>query len=159
MPILLDWLEMTEATRHLVALLGRWDGGDGPLYRQLAVALQRQLEGGAVASGATLPPERELADLLAVSRTTVSTAYAELRRAGWAESRQGSGSVVTGVRHSPGGAHRANGLFATLLQAQPDLIDLTISVPDPAPIVSSDSWASRVVFSMIPRSGSRCLAR
>lgn len=121
---------------HLVALLGRWDEGDGPLYRRLAVALQRLLETGAVATGSVLPPERRMATVLSVSRTTVTAAYAELRLAGWVESRQGSGSVVTGVRHSPAGAHRANGLFATLLRSQPDLIDLTISAPHPAPIVT-----------------------
>jgi DNA-binding transcriptional MocR family regulator len=94
------------------------------------------LETGHIDAGATLPPERALAAALAVSRTTVAAAYAELRRDGWVDARQGSATRVTAARHSPVGAHKANGLFATLLRDHPDVIDLTIAVPSAAPVVT-----------------------
>ena len=50
---------------------------------------------GRVPVGARLPSERELTDALAVSRTTVTRAYAELRDHGFLVSRQGSGSVAS----------------------------------------------------------------
>ena len=48
--------------------------------------------------GVRLPAERELAQALAVSRTTVLTAYANLKTDGWLESRAGSGTYVCARR-------------------------------------------------------------
>lgn len=119
----------------LVTLLGKWDAGKGPLYRKLSAGIERLLEQGQISTGASLPPERSLAAALAVSRNTVSAAYAELRSGGWVDARQGSATTVTAAGYSPVGAYRANGMFATLLRNHPDVIDLTVAVPDPAPIV------------------------
>ena len=49
---------------------------------------------GNLLPGAKLPSERALARALAVSRTTVLSAYNELRASGWLESRAGSGTWV-----------------------------------------------------------------
>lgn len=49
---------------------------------------------GRIVIGTRLPAERELATHLAVSRTTVTAAYAELRSSGHLESVRGSGSVA-----------------------------------------------------------------
>ena len=125
--------EMT--SEHIAHLLGRWTELDGPLYRKLARAIQQLLEAGQLDTGANLPAERRLAAALAVSRNTVAAAYRELRVAGWVDARRGSSTRITASRYSPVGGHRANALFATMLQEHPDVMDLTIAVPDPAPIV------------------------
>ena len=124
------------AVSDLTTLLGRWDNGPGSLYSNLAAGLLRLLETGQIETGAKLPPERRLAAALAISRNTVSAAYAELRRDGWIDARQGSATTVTAARFSPVAAHRANALFATLMRDHPDVVDLTIAVPPAAPIVT-----------------------
>lgn len=120
----------------LATRLGTWHAGHGPLYRRLASSLQRLLESGELPRGTALPPERVLANALAVSRTTVTSAYTELRSDGWLEARQGSATRVAMARHSPFGAHRANGIFATLMDSSNIELDLTINVPDASPVVT-----------------------
>ena len=120
----------------LVGLLGPWSGGNGPLYKQLRDALLELLETGSLQTGMTLPPERKLAAALSVSRNTVAAAYAELRAMGWIDARQGAGTTITALGYSPVGGHRANGLFATLIRDHPDVVDLTIAVPEAAPVVT-----------------------
>lgn len=103
---------------HLLHVLGDWSAGDGPLYRQLADAIRRAVEEGALSAGATLPAERRLAILLAVSRATVVAAYDQLRGDGMVESRRGSGSrIATGIRASqvPGSDGRVPGGYSAVL--------------------------------------------
>ncbi|MEE8490724.1 MAG: PLP-dependent aminotransferase family protein [Acidimicrobiia bacterium] len=120
---------------EIVGALGPWHEGKGPLYHKLSAGLLRLLEQGRIETGSSLPPERALAQALAVSRNTVSAAYAELRASGWLEARQGSATTVSATKFSPVGAHRANAFFSTLLKQYPAALDLTIAVPDAAPIV------------------------
>ncbi|WP_410620222.1 PLP-dependent aminotransferase family protein [Amycolatopsis sp. cmx-8-4] len=61
------------------------------IYRQLRAAI---LE-GRIRPGEALPPTRELAQRLAVSRTTVSAAYDRLTAEGFLAGRVGSGTFVT----------------------------------------------------------------
>src|SRR5262245_6792229 len=79
-----------------LAALGRWTEGHGPVYRRLAQAIRGAVERGEIRPGERLPSERVLAERLAVSRTTVVSAYEELRRDRVIESRQGSGTRVAG---------------------------------------------------------------
>jgi GntR family transcriptional regulator/MocR family aminotransferase len=73
-----------------VSLVGRKDLS-GEIYRQIRRAiLDRQLR-----PGDPLPPGRELARALAVSRTTVTVAYERLAAEGFVTSRQGSGTFVS----------------------------------------------------------------
>jgi DNA-binding transcriptional MocR family regulator len=97
-------LVSTEAESDLVRLLGAWAAGSGSLYVQLAAALRSVLERD-LPVGTTLPPERRLAQLLHVSRTTVVGAYGILRREGLVESRRGSGTRVAEAVHSPPVGH------------------------------------------------------
>jgi DNA-binding transcriptional MocR family regulator len=83
----------TEAERELVNSLGHWPAGPEPLYQRLAEALHAAID-REIPVGATLPPERRLAELLHVSRTTVVAAYRILRQEGLLQSRQGSGTRV-----------------------------------------------------------------
>ncbi|MEX0831724.1 MAG: PLP-dependent aminotransferase family protein [Nitriliruptoraceae bacterium] len=83
-----------ESGPHLAALLTDALRGNGPLYRLLAGAIKRAIDRGEIPLGTVLPPERSLANELAVSRATVVAAYDRLKAEGWLESRQGSGTWV-----------------------------------------------------------------
>jgi DNA-binding transcriptional MocR family regulator len=120
----------------LVDLLGLWSQADGPLYRLLAGRLGRLADSGGLTPGLRLPPERELADALAVSRNTVAMAYQMLRDDGMAESRQGSGTRVVPHRTTPAAVHRANGFFTGMLETCSG-IDLTLAAVDCAPPVAA----------------------
>src|SRR5690606_24553471 len=68
--------------RRLVALLPA-DWRRRPAYRALADSVRRLVLDRRLPPGARLPGERSLAQALAVSRTTVSEAYARLRAEGF----------------------------------------------------------------------------
>jgi DNA-binding transcriptional MocR family regulator len=86
---------------HLARLVGSWRttrGANGrrlPEYAALAGAVRGLLREGRLPLGVRLPAERELAVELAVSRTTVTAAYRELRETGHLSSRRGAGSWTT----------------------------------------------------------------
>ncbi|MFD1324924.1 MocR-like transcription factor YczR [Micromonospora sonneratiae] len=81
---------------QLARLLGQWHALPGrrrsPDYLALAGAVRGLLADGRLALGVRLPAERELAEALGVSRTTVTAAYRELRGTGHLNSRRGAGS-------------------------------------------------------------------
>ncbi|GAA4159357.1 PLP-dependent aminotransferase family protein [Gryllotalpicola daejeonensis] len=79
--------------RALRDLLGDWRS-DAPAYEALSDRVRLLLLDGRVSSGIRLPAERELADALALSRTTVAAAYRRLRETGYASSVQGSGTTT-----------------------------------------------------------------
>jgi DNA-binding transcriptional MocR family regulator len=96
----------------LPALLAGWsERGTGSLPRRLAQALRTLLDAGLLAPGTRLPPERKLAQMLAVSRGTVTTALDELRAEGRIESRTGRGSEVAGGGPRPEVPHRISAHF------------------------------------------------
>lgn len=66
----------------------------GPLYRQLGGALADLIAGGALPVGASLPPERDLAQMTGLSRVTVRKAVQGLVERGQLVQRQGSGTYV-----------------------------------------------------------------
>jgi GntR family transcriptional regulator / MocR family aminotransferase len=74
-----------------VSLIGRHDLA-GEIYRQLRASIFD----GRLRQGERLPPSRELAAGLCVSRTTVSVAYDRLVSEGFATSRVGAGTFVNG---------------------------------------------------------------
>ncbi|HET8615743.1 MAG TPA: PLP-dependent aminotransferase family protein [Actinomycetales bacterium] len=78
--------------RELTRLLGSWPASGQPAYVALAARVRLLVLDGRLAVGVRLPPERELATALGISRTTVSAAYDLLRTSGHAASRQGSGT-------------------------------------------------------------------
>ncbi|HEV8699312.1 MAG TPA: winged helix-turn-helix domain-containing protein, partial [Candidatus Limnocylindrales bacterium] len=82
----------------LIDLIGPWADGPDPLNEQLAAALARAIEVGLLPPGTRLPAERELARVLALSRTTIVAAYDRLRLAALVKSRQGSGTRVVARR-------------------------------------------------------------
>lgn len=82
------------SSRALGARLVDWRAGHPVAYRALADRLRALILDGRIPLDARLPAERALAEHLALSRTTVSAAYAELRELGYLESLRGSGSVA-----------------------------------------------------------------
>ena len=81
---------------RIVQLLDQWSSGEGPLYRQLADRLAALIDEGSLRRDDRLPPERTLAEALAVSRGTVVRAFDQLASAGAVTRVQGSGTTVAG---------------------------------------------------------------
>ncbi|MFF8610605.1 PLP-dependent aminotransferase family protein [Streptomyces sp. NPDC015346] len=115
----------------LVARLGRWSAGRGPLYLLLAARFRQLIDEGLLPPGAALPPDRRLAAALAVGRTTVVAAYDTLRQEGRLVRRQGSGTRVAPAALPPGPRVRetSNPLFLHLLEAPDDVILLSCAAP------------------------------
>lgn len=80
-------------TRALTPLLGEWRRG-GRAHAELADKLGLLVVDGRIRSGTRLPAEREMAQALGVSRTTIVSAFRTLRERGMLRSVQGSGSVL-----------------------------------------------------------------
>jgi DNA-binding transcriptional MocR family regulator len=66
-----------------------------PLYRRIVTVLERGIAAGAVPAGQRLPPERDLAAGLKVSRATVVSAYRELEARGLVRGYVGRGTFVS----------------------------------------------------------------
>ncbi len=116
-----------------------WATGEGPLYRQLATAVARAIDRGDLQPGTPLPPERTLAESLAVSRTTLVSALDDLKRDGWLKSRRGSGTWVSGAALGKAESRAATlartGAMRPFTRGQGVPIDLTFDAPPPLPIV------------------------
>ncbi|GAA2467021.1 PLP-dependent aminotransferase family protein [Winogradskya humida] len=121
---------MTTSVRggQLARLLGQWHSLPGrhrsPDYAALAGAVRGLLSDGRLPLGVRLPAERELAESLSVSRTTVTAAYRSLRESGHLTSRRGAGSWTT----LPNG-HRVatSGLWTPVDDLGIDMIDLGVA--------------------------------
>ncbi|MGO4229069.1 PLP-dependent aminotransferase family protein [Arthrobacter sp. YAF34] len=107
----------------LARLLGQWNVGAAPAYRELADVVRLLILDGRIALDVALPSERSLAATLGISRTTVTAAYALLREQGFLSSGQGSRS--RSCIPSQGPAHAANGDGTLTLSGAPGL-----AVPD-----------------------------
>lgn len=86
---------------RLREVLGDWTARRGPLYGRLAAALRDAIDGARIGGGVRLPPERQLAEGLSVSRSTVAAALEQLAAEGRVERRQGSGTYVERRRRLP----------------------------------------------------------
>jgi DNA-binding GntR family transcriptional regulator len=78
----------------LVALIHELDLGSRTRYRDLARGLRAAIASGEVPAGSRLPPQRELAELLSIGRTTIVSAYNILRAESLLVTRQGAGTWV-----------------------------------------------------------------
>ncbi|WP_019874621.1 PLP-dependent aminotransferase family protein [Sporichthya polymorpha] len=137
---------------ELARLLSGWtDGGHGTLPQRLAYGLRCAINSGLIPDGVKLPPERDLARGLAVSRSTVTTALDLLREDGLVTSRQGSGTVVRGPSQRHLGSARIAGTIGGASG-----IDLAMaSPPDPShlPPVTVDVGeliCSRIGTGLVP---------
>ena len=102
------------------------------MYARLAKAIRAGIGDGTIPVGSRLPAERALAEALAVSRTTVATAYRLLEEEGWLERRRGSGTRVK-LRSDLRGAEAPpvpllrGGAIETLLGELEGTVDLTVA--------------------------------
>ena len=69
-------------------------GGDGPLYVRLKAAIQDAVASGRLRADDALPPQREIATALGISRVTVRKAIESLASEGVVHRRRGSGTFV-----------------------------------------------------------------
>src|SRR5258708_10514891 len=76
-------------------------GSQVPLASQVAAGLRDAVSDGRLAAGERLASSRSLAVSLGVSRTVVTSAYAQLYAEGWLDGRHGSGTYV--AAGAPGG--------------------------------------------------------
>jgi DNA-binding FadR family transcriptional regulator len=74
------------------------------LYRQIADQIAELIDKGEYRAGSRLPPERDLAKQLGVSRPSVREALIALEVGGYVEVRVGSGVYVMGKRPVPAAA-------------------------------------------------------
>ena len=94
-----------------------------PLYLAIADAITQDVEGGTLAKGDRLPPQRDLAWKLGVTLGTVTRAYKEAEQRGLLSGEVGRGSFIK----------QGNVVSAIPSQGQEaeDLIDLTHAIPPP----------------------------
>src|SRR5262245_63143400 len=119
--------------------LGVWSDGPGPLHRKLSDAVRAAAESGRLPAGERLPSERELAQRLAVSRSTVVTAYDTLRSEGLLVSRQGSGTRIrpgAAARPDPLDSFQVSPVYRTLIDARDDVISLACAIFPAHPLVA-----------------------
>ncbi len=72
-----------------------------PLYRRLQIGLRKALEQGAINAEEALPPERQLAHELGVSRVTVRKAIRKLAEEGLLVQQRGAGTFVASRVEQP----------------------------------------------------------
>ncbi|MCM6776541.1 PLP-dependent aminotransferase family protein [Nocardia sp. CDC159] len=118
---------------ELADRLGRWSAGRGPLYLLLAGRLRTLIDDGELPAGAPLPPDRTLAKVLAVGRTTVVAAYDLLSAEGRVVRRQGSGTRVAGAAAAVRPDTTHSPAFLQLLEPDADVIALACAAPRTPP--------------------------
>jgi DNA-binding transcriptional MocR family regulator len=87
-----------------------------PLYQQVCDALAAAIGGGDIRPGERLPSERDLAERLSLSRTTVVNAYRELQARGLVRGHVGRGTVVCAEPESDGAPFAWRGKVAVAAQ-------------------------------------------
>ena len=120
------------------------DAAPGPKYRVLSVAIEDAIRSGALASGAKLPPVRELAWEIGVTPGTVARAYREATEAGALRATVGQGTFVR--------ERRETGTFIPLHpltnQAAEGQVDLRNSR---SPMVGQEEVISDIIRRVIAR--------
>ena len=91
-------------------------GSGRPRYLAIADGIAADVRSGKLSGGDRLPPQRRLAERLAIDFTTVARGYVEAQRRGLVESHVGQGTFV---RHAP----------AMDVAVRPDAVDLSMNLP------------------------------
>ncbi|MFF2087189.1 PLP-dependent aminotransferase family protein [Nocardia sp. NPDC058176] len=118
---------------ELADRLGRWSADRGPMYLLLAGRLRTLIDDGELTPGTLLPPDRRLAQALAVGRSTVVAAYDLLGAEGRVVRRQGSGTRIAGADAHQVRATTHSPAFLQLLEPDADVIALACAAPSAPP--------------------------
>ena len=118
------------SSRSLASLLPGLATDRGPLYQALSDRIRSLVADGRLPVGCRLPPERELAGAMRLSRSTVTAAYGRLRDQGWASARQGAGTWTA----LPEGPDRGAWVPAA---ARDSVIDMSHAAPPAPPEVAA----------------------
>lgn len=144
-------------TVDLVAVLGPWSDGPGPLYQELRRAIGDAIERGVLADGDRLPSERDAARVLAIGRGTAVAAYEHLVADGLLERRRGSGTYVRVTDQPPLPPGREGSALVHRLvehgSGAADLVDLSISVLAGAEGVPDVSVSTSDLLAVVPDTG------
>jgi len=124
--------------QRLARLLGDWRRrGARQGTADLAAGIRMLVLEGQLPAGTRLPSEREIADVLPVSRTMITAALDQLREEGVVASRRGAGSWIT----LPSGAL---GPVADLAPSNRGMIDLARAAPPALPTLLAAMDAVRL---------------
>jgi DNA-binding transcriptional MocR family regulator len=127
----------TTSARRLAELVGDLATDRPPRYAALAGRVRMLVADGRVPLGTRLPAERDLATALALSRATVTAAYARLREDGWAVARQGAGTFAA----LPAGPHRGAWVPGPLADGAIDLAHAAPAAPACVPAAFATALA------------------
>jgi DNA-binding transcriptional MocR family regulator len=105
-----------------------------PLYRRIVALFENAISRGAVNAGFQLPPERDLASTLKISRATVVSAYRELEARGLVRGYVGRGTFVSAKPDAASAPFAWRGkIAASALQATDSTVrDLVRAAADPS---------------------------
>src|SRR5262245_34426030 len=105
-----------------------------PVYRHIAQAIERGITTGSLALDFRLPAERELAQALKVSRTTIVNAYRDLETRGLVRGHVGRGTFVSAAPESSGAPFAWRGKVAAAAARSSDsaIRDLLRHASDPS---------------------------
>src|SRR5579859_209494 len=117
---------MTDATTLAIPLN---KAAEEPIYRQVMRAIQEQIAQGSLQPGDRLPPSRDLADTLGISRISVVNAYAELRAAGILSAHPGRGTFVAGLVAAIADPRQLPSIAANPAAQQPGIIAFSGGAP------------------------------
>lgn len=111
-----------------------------PRYLVIADRIAEDLGSGKLSGGDRLPPQRKLAERLAIDFTTVARGYVEAQRRGLVESRVGQGTFVRDLRPEPraGGSRAEVADLSMNLPPEPTDPDLIARMRDGLASVSHD---------------------
>jgi len=138
----------------VAALLGDWAArGSGSLAARLAFALRSRILADLLPPGTALPPERPMAEALAVSRSTLVAALDLLRAEGLISSRQGSGTRITGAARPGDAPASSTTMAARLLGAAERGINFGISAPPAASHLPALTVTTADLLATVPSHG------
>lgn len=87
---------------ELITWTSRLDPAAGPRYLQIVAQLEQAVASGRLRPGDRLPPQRRLAEHLAVDLTTVTRAFGEARERGLIDAVTGRGSFISARQEQEG---------------------------------------------------------
>ncbi len=131
----IDWLKWYCSGMHspLLKAYRQFESGNAPAYLNLRRAIRSSIENGALSAGNALPGERELGELLNLSRVTVRKAIGGLVEDGVLVQRQGSGTFVADriVKSTSALTSFTDDLRARGLQPRSEFIERSVGIVTP----------------------------